>query len=229
MPLENTHIPDGADGLLKFSDTMGSEGSNLLIGPGGFSGATANTVAHKITCRVDAPTLIDIAPCPQHAPNKPNVFTDGSLEGNTTSFTCGGFGAWSRGRDQEDITAQELLLASRAEVPAGHRHAGSAIAGSSYETFSSSTRQEISAMIVSIPRPNATHIASDSRAAVDKAMSVIEGTLKLRRPWILQVDGDLWYTFAPALAAKGYHSFRATWVKGHVTMQTMPCRYLDRV
>ena len=29
-PLENAHIPDGAGGLLKVSDTMGSEGSNLL-------------------------------------------------------------------------------------------------------------------------------------------------------------------------------------------------------
>ena len=54
-------------------------------------------------------------------------------------------------------------------------------------------------MIVSIPRPNATHIASDSRAAVDKAMSIVDGTSNLRKPWMLQVDGDLWYIFASAL------------------------------
>ena len=54
-PLANMHIPDGAEGLLKFLDTMGSEGSNLLNRLGGFPGATANTVAYKITCKVEAP------------------------------------------------------------------------------------------------------------------------------------------------------------------------------
>ena len=76
-------------------------------------------------------------------------------------------------------------------------------------------------MIVSIPRRNATHVASDSRAAVDNAMSIIDGTSNLRKPWMLQVDGDLWYIFASALEAKGYHSCRASWVKGRVTMQAM--------
>ena len=38
---------------------------------------------------------------------------------------------------------------------------------------------------------------------------------------MLQVDGDLWYNFASTLKAKGHHSFWATWVKGHVTMQAM--------
>ena len=162
IPLENKHIPDGAEGLLKFNDTMCSEGSNLLNRLGGFPGATANTVAYKITCKVEAPQLLDIAPCPLPAPDKPNTFTDGNLDGNDTSFTCGGYGAWFRGRDQADISDQELIFASTAEGPQGHRSAGSAIAGSSYGTFSSSSRQELAAMIVSIPRPNATHIASDS-------------------------------------------------------------------
>ena len=72
MPLENKHIPDGAEGLLKFTDTMGSEGLNLLQRLGGFPGATANTVAYKITCRVEAPQLLDIAPCTDPVPVKPN-------------------------------------------------------------------------------------------------------------------------------------------------------------
>ena len=76
-------------------------------------------------------------------------------------------------------------------------------------------------MIVSIPRPSATHIASDSRAAVDKAMGIVDGTSTSRKPWLLQPDGDLWYIFASALNAKGFHTFRASWVKGHVTLQAM--------
>ena len=38
---------------------------------------------------------------------------------------------------------------------------------------------------------------------------------------MLQPDGDLWYMFANALILKGHHSFRASWVKGHVTLQAM--------
>ena len=90
-------------------------------------------------------------------------------------------------------------------------------------------------MIVSIPRPDATRIASDSMAAVDKAVGIIEdniaavdqptssgkGTSSSRKQWLLQPDGDLWYIFESALKAKGLHSFRATWVKGHVTPQAM--------
>ena len=90
-------------------------------------------------------------------------------------------------------------------------------------------------MIVSIPRPHATHVASDSMAAVVKAMNIIEDNIaaadqatssrnsssSTRRPWLLQPDGDLWYTFESAVKAKGIHAFRATWVKGHVTLQAM--------
>ena len=91
IPLENKHIPDGAEGLLKFSDTMGSEGFSLPSKAGGFPGATAYTVAYRITCRVEGPPMLDIAPCPHPAPDKANIFTDGSLDGNGTSFTCAGF------------------------------------------------------------------------------------------------------------------------------------------
>ena len=51
-PVGDRHIPNGVDGLLKFNDTLGSEGYNLLSRIGGFAGATANTVAYRITCRV---------------------------------------------------------------------------------------------------------------------------------------------------------------------------------
>ena len=38
---------------------------------------------------------------------------------------------------------------------------------------------------------------------------------------MLQPDGDLWYICANALILQGHHSFRASWVKGHVTLQAM--------
>ena len=38
---------------------------------------------------------------------------------------------------------------------------------------------------------------------------------------MLQADGDLWETFDNATRAKGVHAFRASWVKGHVTLQAM--------
>ena len=41
------------------------------------------------------------------------------------------------------------------------------------------------------------------------------------KPWMLQPDGDLWETFDNATRTKGVHAFRATWVKGHVTLQAM--------
>ena len=38
---------------------------------------------------------------------------------------------------------------------------------------------------------------------------------------MLQPDGDLWETFDNATRTKGVRAFRATWVKGHVTLQAM--------
>ena len=38
---------------------------------------------------------------------------------------------------------------------------------------------------------------------------------------MLQADGNLWETFNNATRDKGLHAFRATWVKGHVTLQAM--------
>ena len=76
-------------------------------------------------------------------------------------------------------------------------------------------------MLVSIPRPKATHIASDSLGAVIKANDIVYGTGSRKKPWMLQPDGDLWETFDNATRTKGVHAFRATWVKGHVTLQAM--------
>ena len=63
------------------------------------------------------------------------------------------------------------------------------------------------------------HIGSDSKAFVDKANQILKLCKKgkrLKKPW-LQSDGDLWKRFHESLVAKGPHSFRATWVKGHAT------------
>ena len=127
----------------------------------------------------------------------------------------------SKAEKQKTFRCSELEYATTAELPAIHRAAGVAIAGRSFEPFSSSTRQEISAMLVSIPRPKATHIASDSLGAVIKANDILYGTGSRRKPWMLQPDGDLWETFDNATRTKGVHAFRATWVKGHVTLQAM--------
>ena len=38
---------------------------------------------------------------------------------------------------------------------------------------------------------------------------------------MLQPDDDLWESFDNSTRTKGVHAFRATWVKGHVTLQAM--------
>ena len=151
--LNGHRIPEGADELLKFNTTLGEDGQALLRRSAGFEGATANTVAYTFTCSTDEPIRLAVESRAQHAPEEPDTFSDGALHGNRTAFPSGGFGAWFKGRGAEDILHNELVLALIAFLPEVHMLAGVAIAGCSFEPFSSSTRQESSAMIVSIPRP----------------------------------------------------------------------------
>ena len=154
--LNGHRIPEGTDELLKFNGILGDDGYALLQRSAGFRGATANTVAYTFTCRTEEPIQLTVDPCRDDAPEKPNAFTDGALQGNGSSFPSGGYGAWFRGRNAEDIHQNELAHASIATLPDIHKSAGTAIAGCMFEPFSSSTRQEILAILVSIPRRHAT-------------------------------------------------------------------------
>ena len=82
----------------------------------------------------------------------------------------------------------------------------------------SSTRTELAAGIVAISAHGPVHLGSDSRAFVDKANKIRKDIIKgkrLKKPWGLQSDGDLWEHFYFALCAKGTSSFKVSWVKGH--------------
>ncbi len=91
--LNGHRIPEGADKLLKFNDTLGGDGLALLQRSAGFEGATANTVAYAFICTSEEPHRLAVEPCDEQAPDEPDTFTDGALHGNGSAFPSGGCGA----------------------------------------------------------------------------------------------------------------------------------------
>ena len=78
---------------------------------------------------------------------------------------------------------------------------------------SSSTRMELAGAIVAVVAPGPIHLATDSKAFLDKAKSVhqlVEQQRQPRRPWALQTDGDLWKHYYDQVQAEGHGSMRIT-------------------
>ena len=73
---------------------------------------------------------------------------------------------WHLHRAVEDVTEEELDYAKVLDVGGIHSAAGSALAGASFKSFSSSTRKEIAAILLGMLRPCSLHLAVDNAGAV---------------------------------------------------------------
>ena len=85
-----------------------------------------------------------------------------------------------------------------------------------------STRTELAAGILALMAHGPIHLASDSKAFVDRAnkyLSMLRKRKQPKRPWKLISDGDLWEHFWKAAEAKTPSAIAIVWVKGHATQQ----------
>ena len=75
------------------------------------------------------------------------------------------------------------------------------------------TRSEIVGGILAVASPHPTHIGTDSAAFLQKANmlhQLIQQNKVPKKPWALQVDGDLWKTYWQHAKAKGTCSIRVS-------------------
>ena len=164
--------------------------------------------------------------CTANAPDQINVYTDGSWLFPLKQFLgLGGAGVWwpKRTIDREEELDNKYLPLSDAEKELALHEQGqdglrvyTEIGGYA----GSSTRTELAAGIIAISAHGPIHIGSDSRAFVDTANRYIHSINKnnrIKKPWKLISDGDLWQHFYQAVQAKGTNAIKITWVKGHAT------------
>ena len=138
------------------------------------------------------------------APDEPNVYTDGSYTSPVEHmWALGGFGIWWPKKDgvhQQQHTDERILHT-------GYKEHGIMQYNNIEGQRGSSTRTEIAAVVTVMTAAKPVHMATDSEAMRKKAMILKEkarqmhmqadlGILSvrnpLRKPWALQVDGDLW-------------------------------------
>ena len=164
--------------------------------------------------------------CVRDAPEQINVYTDGSWLFPLKQFLgLGGTGVWwpRRSLDRENCDRRYYLPLSEAErALAQHeqREDGLRIYSRIGGYAGSSTRTELAAGIIGLSAHGPVHIGSDSRAFVDTAnkyINLINRKARIKKPWKLISDGDLWQHFYEAVQAKGTNAIRITWVKGHAT------------
>ena len=167
--------------------------------------------------------------CRLQAPDEINVYTDGSWLFPLKQFLgLGGAGIWWPNRainkDNGD-PCMKITPLSRAEGElAFHQQCGDGLR--LYTSIGgyagSSTRTELAAGIIAICAHGPVHIGSDSKAFVDQAnwhMQNMNKGKKLKKPWKLISDGDLWEHFYLAVKRKGSKAVKITWVKGHATQE----------
>ena len=145
-------------------------------------------------------------------------------------WALGGFGIWTATEKSNTADAFDEQQSTFDH----ERHADNDLArwGPLAGFATSSTRNELAAAIMGLLMPRPVHIGSDSKTFVDKAnflkkharhWTISYGTEHHRtrnpckRPWAMQVDGDLWQSCWQAMVTRGPHSARFTWVKGHAT------------
>ena len=85
---------------------------------------------------------------------------------------------------------------------------------------------------MAIASPHSAHIGTDSAAFLRKANTLhqlIEQGKAPKRPWALQVDGDLWHTYWQHAKAKGTKAIKITKVKGHATSDMIKAGQVQQV
>ena len=172
-PLPGCHISDGVDGLLTFPTAMERDGWDVFFQLERFPGITATRLAHSLSCHCDSPPYVNVVPICELAPAQHNAWTDGSLTANRSCYAQGGYGIWHPERYKTEIAINELQFGHIVDVGSIHGASGVALAGTLLEPFSSSTRNEVAAMIVAMSAFGPVHIATDSLSAVTFANRII--------------------------------------------------------
>ena len=138
----------------------------------------------------------EVQPCPGQAPDKINVYSDGSLINvKASKYKLGGAGVWWEGRilHHQPLSEAESILGIPTQEAEG---LGLAVAIIGFG--GSSTRSEIAAGIIAMAADCQVNIGTDSQAFQERANSIIDMERrgkKPKRPWSSQKDGDLWITF----------------------------------
>ena len=177
-------------------------------------------MAHSLSCHCELLPFVNVVPIWELAPSQPNIWTDGSLSTNRPCYAHGGYGIWHPDRHLIDVAINELSFAHVVDVGSIHGSTGVALAGAMLEPFSSSTRNEIAAMIVAVSANGAVHIGTDSLSAVMFANQLLDDAT-LRRPFSLCSDGDLWQAFAAACRDKGPGTVAVSWTKGQTPLRSL--------
>ena len=174
------------------------------------------------------------------APEKPNVYSDGSLKNTKGYFwQLGGAGVWWPGRKAEDLTQEEESIAEYKEEPGGLM-----LWCSFNADLNSSTRCELAAAILALLPPRPINIGIDNATVVGKGNEIIQharrreeekrtdergrpllgGTKSklyrktpYKRKWAQTRDGDLWQLFEKLVKQRGPETVKITKVKGHAT------------
>ncbi len=156
--------------------------------------------------------------CPHHPPEKPNVYSDGSLKHPRVAYwSLGGFGVWWPHRKLQDtpLTDGEDHIANTHQVDEGVKMWG-CITGQK----ASSTRAELAAGILTILGPGPIHQGTDSKSYMVGAMNILQRkTKRKQKPWSLRTDGDLWQLWERAAISKGLHAINISWFKGHAQQE----------
>ena len=82
----------------------------------------------------------------------------------------------------------------------------------------SSTRNEVSAAIISLAANGPIHLASDSEGFVNRANALKNKIAKCKDnkiKWKMHNEGDLWEQFHEALICKNPQAVKIVWTKGH--------------
>ena len=204
---------------LAFDRAPQAEAIQLLARLGHRSeGLNARQLMDTFRCPELAPALPIAQPCIGVAPDKPNVWTDGTKTlPRQADWSLAGFGLWFPGRPSQEISAHEAFLGN--QVDNVHTKGCVALAGALTGAFSSSTRAEMAGGHVAINSPNPVHIGSDSLAFCTKLQAILDApNITPRRPWCLHKDGDFWQAIALSVAAKGPGAVKVSWVKGHAML-----------
>ena len=167
------------------------------------------------------------------APAEINVYGDGSMKNPADqAWSLSGFGVWwpeavDDAQFRESLPSQNYTFEEVNREGIGQWNALHGQCGSS-------TRMEVAAWLVALTRGVAVHMGSDSQSLITKANAMLK-TLqerqgdatkmswprprKLRKPWSLQPDGDLWQQVWRAIAERGPHAQKLTKVKGYATSE----------
>jgi len=156
--------------------------------------------------------------CAELPPEEANCYTDGSLKCPAIqTWSMGGFGVWwpRRPIDEQPPTDAEYEVAHIKQI-----EQGMGMWGGLPGQMASSTRTELAAGIVGALGPGGIRQATDSRSYCLRVNKILSGErLDSKKPWGLQVDGDLWQILDRVLAARGRHSVAVHWIKGHATAE----------